>query len=84
VRTPTQSGTTRQYEDAPARRLGMALGRTPADEGHVVCHSTLPGSAPAGTEPAICRGFADGYGDRSLAIRFGNALGLIREILPPR
>lgn len=54
-----------------------------ANESHVTCHSTLPGSAPAVVEPAICRGFADTYGDRSLALRLGSALGTIREIPPP-
>ncbi|MET8412392.1 hypothetical protein ABZV34_30580 [Streptomyces sp. NPDC005195] len=54
-----------------------------AVEGHVTCHATLPGSRPAGVEPAICRGFADTYGHRSLALRFGDALGMIREIPPP-
>ena len=66
----------------PARIRDM-IADAVADEGHVTCHATLPGSAPAGVEPAICRGFADTYGDRSLALRFGDALGLTREIPPP-
>jgi hypothetical protein len=66
----------------PARVRNM-IADAVADEGHVTCHSTLPGSSPADVEPAICRGFADTYGDRSLALRLGDALGLIREVPPP-
>ncbi|MFD5319402.1 hypothetical protein [Streptomyces sp. NPDC127098] len=54
-----------------------------AVEGHVTCHKTLPGVAPAGVEPAICRGYADAHGHRSLALRFGAALGTLRELPPP-
>ena len=33
-----------------------------ARDGFIVCHSTLPGMAPAGYPgPAVCRGFADRY-----------------------
>jgi hypothetical protein len=31
------------------------------ENGYVVCHSTLPGVAPPGVKPAICRGFKDAY-----------------------
>ncbi|MFI8932486.1 hypothetical protein ACIG3E_33080 [Streptomyces sp. NPDC053474] len=54
-----------------------------AEGGHVTCHSTLPGSAPADVAPAICRGFADTYGHRSLALRLGAAVGTLREVPPP-
>ncbi|MFJ4276264.1 hypothetical protein ACIP29_37625 [Streptomyces coelicoflavus] len=64
-------------------RIRSMVADAVVDEGHVTCHSTLPGSAPAAAEPAICRGFADTYGDRSLALRFGDALRLIREVPPP-
>jgi hypothetical protein len=50
-----------------------------ADEGHIVCHDTLDTDAPA-----ICRGYADKADrGRSLALRFGRALGWIKEIDPP-
>ncbi|MFH8993222.1 hypothetical protein [Streptomyces sp. NPDC017940] len=64
-------------------RIRSMVADAVAAEGHVTCHATLPGSTPAGVEPAICRGFADTYGGRSLALRFGDALGLIREVPPP-
>jgi hypothetical protein len=64
-------------------RIRTMVADAVADERHVTCHSTLPGSAPAGVEPAICRGFADTHGDRSLALRLGDALGLVREVPPP-
>jgi len=49
------------------------------DEGHITCHKTLDTDAPA-----ICRGYADGPdAGRSLALRFGRALGWIKEIDPP-
>ncbi|KWT63904.1 hypothetical protein ADL21_00710 [Streptomyces albus subsp. albus] len=54
-----------------------------AGEGHVVCYSTLPGWAPAGVEPVICREYVDAYGHRLLALRFGAALGRLREVPPP-
>lgn len=50
-----------------------------ANEGHIVCHSTLD-------EPlaAICRGFADHpRAQRSLALRIGTALGMLRLVDPP-
>ena len=34
----------------------------------IVCHSTLPGMAPDGAEPAVCRGFADRYHTQSLQL----------------
>ncbi|MGR3875612.1 hypothetical protein ACUXZZ_44520 [Streptomyces graminifolii] len=66
----------------PARIRNMVADAVAA-EGHVTCHATLPGSSPAVGEPAICRGFADAYGGRSLALRARDALGLIREVPPP-
>ncbi|MCC9309098.1 hypothetical protein LN042_18760 [Kitasatospora sp. RB6PN24] len=51
--------------------------------GHIPCHSTLPGVAPAGTKAAICRGFANAYGRQILALRIGAALGTILEVEPP-
>ena len=40
-------------------RIRSMIADAVADEGHVTYHSTLPDSAPAGVEPAICRGFAE-------------------------
>lgn len=37
-------------------------------ESYIVCHSTLPGMAPTGVRPAVCRGFADQYRTQSLQI----------------
>ncbi|MEV7264664.1 hypothetical protein AB0N38_14040 [Micromonospora aurantiaca] len=47
----------------------------------IVCHSTLPGMAPDGYTPAICRGFADRYSTNALRI-----IGRLRafvEVDPP-
>jgi hypothetical protein len=35
---------------------------------YIVCHSTLPGMAPHGVDPAICRGFADRYSTQTLQV----------------
>jgi hypothetical protein len=47
----------------------------------VVCHSTLPATAPAGVKPAVCRGFADRYATRDL--RLIRALWGFTEVDPP-
>lgn len=39
-----------------------------AKDGYVVCHQTLPGVAPPGVRPAICRWFADHYDTQALQI----------------
>ncbi|MBQ0985888.1 hypothetical protein KBZ10_15455 [Streptomyces sp. F63] len=50
-----------------------------AREGHIPCHATL-----GTTEPAICRGYADGPDQgRSLALRLARTLGRLEEINPP-
>jgi hypothetical protein len=72
----------------PGNRMRLAPGRVKsmvdgaaADEGHIVCHSTL------GTdEPAICAGFERHPvgGARSLALRLARAGVLaIKRITPP-
>lgn len=52
-----------------------------ADEGYVVCHSTLPWVARAGVKPAVCRGFADAYDTRQL--RLIRSLWGFVEVEPP-
>ncbi|KOT61974.1 hypothetical protein ADK43_11425 [Streptomyces rimosus subsp. rimosus] len=64
-------------------RISSMVADAAAAEGHVTCHATLPDSAPAGVATAICKGFADAHGDRSLALRLGAALGNLREVPPP-
>jgi hypothetical protein len=60
-------------------RLADLVAQAQAREGHIVCHSTLGTS-----QPAICRGYADGPDrGRSLTLRLGRALGIVREITPP-
>jgi hypothetical protein len=39
-----------------------------AQGSYVVCHETLPGMAPPGFAPAICRGFQDRYSTVALEI----------------
>ena len=50
-------------------------------ESYVVCHSTLPQTAPAGVAPAICRGFADRYRTSALQLA-GRVLGFQEVDLP--
>jgi hypothetical protein len=49
----------------------------------MICHDTLPGLAPDGYAPAVCRGFYDRYGPRNNCIRVMGRLGGITEIAPP-
>ena len=49
-------------------RLRDLVEEARAAESYIVCHSTLPGVAPEGVQPAVCRGFADRYRTRALQI----------------
>ena len=49
-------------------RLRDLVSQACASEGYIVCHSTLPGLAPPGVQPAVCRGFADRYDTQALQI----------------
>ena len=51
----------------PGRLRGMVTQATRRG-GFVVCHDTLPETAPAGVAPAICRGFKDRYDTQALQI----------------
>lgn len=63
----------------PPGRVADMVKDAHRDEGHIVCHKTLDTEAPA-----VCRGYADKADrGRSLALRFGRALGWIREVEPP-
>jgi hypothetical protein len=55
--------------------LASLLAETAAKQGHIVCHDTLD-------EPkqAVCRGFADGYGDDSQMVQLAYRLGFVKEI----
>lgn len=63
----------------PAARLREFLAEARAADGHVVCHRTLPDWAPAGVEPAMCRGFIDAYGLPG-AVREAVAMGVGRLV----
>jgi hypothetical protein len=49
-------------------RLRDLVDQARAGDGFIVCHSTLPGMAPPGAEPAVCRGFVDRYDTPALQI----------------
>ena len=49
-------------------RLKDLVAQALAAQSYVVCHSTLPGMAPPGVRPAICRGFADRYRTQALQV----------------
>jgi hypothetical protein len=51
-----------------AGRIRQVTGKALADESYVVCHSTLPGDAPPGFRPAVCRGFYDRFSTQALQI----------------
>lgn len=74
----------------PGNLMNLAPGRVRqlaaealAANGHIVCHSTLPASAPPGTKGAICKGFANAHGNAIFALRIGAAFGRIVEVPPP-
>ncbi|MFD4576742.1 hypothetical protein ACFWNK_30800 [Streptomyces sp. NPDC058417] len=45
----------------PGRRKAL-VEEVRDDDGHVVCHSTLPPAVPRDSPAAMCRGFVDAYG----------------------
>lgn len=49
----------------------------------MICHDTLPGMAPAGYAPALCRGWFDRYGQRSNFVRVMSRIGGIAEVGAP-
>lgn len=49
-------------------RLKDLVAQALAAQSYVVCHETLPGVAPDGVAPAVCRGFADAYSTNALRI----------------
>lgn len=51
-----------------AGRLRDLIAQAVDSGGYIVCHKTLPGLAPAGFRPAICRGFKDRYDTQALQI----------------
>lgn len=62
-------------------RLRDLVDQARGGDGFIVCHSTLPGMAPPGVKPAVCRGFADRYDTQALQI-IGRLFGF-DEIEPP-
>jgi hypothetical protein len=63
-------------------RLAELLARTLPDT-YVVCHKTLTYGEFPDYGPAICRGFADRYGERSWAITLLRRCGRLVEVPPP-
>ena len=62
-------------------RVRQFVQDTVAAGSYVVCHSTLPSTAPGGAPPAVCRGFADRYDTR--ALRIIRTLWGFVEVPPP-
>jgi hypothetical protein len=63
-------------------RLAELLART-LPHTYVVCHKTLTYGEFPEYGPAICRGFADKYGERSWAITLLRRCGRLVEVPPP-
>jgi hypothetical protein len=51
-----------------SERIREFIRGTLAKDSYVVCHSTLPGVAPPGVMPAVCRGFYDRYSTTPLQL----------------
>jgi hypothetical protein len=62
-------------------RLRDLVEEARAAESYIVCHSTLPGMAPEGVQPAVCRGFADRY--RTQALQAVERFFGFTEVEPP-
>jgi hypothetical protein len=58
----------------PGRVRGM-VAESIRNDSFIPCHKTLDG------DRAVCRGFYDAYGDRTLGCRFGAVVGVI-EVHP--
>ena len=48
-------------------RLHQLVTDARGSQGYIICHDTLPDYRP-GSQPAICRGFHDGYDTQSLQV----------------
>lgn len=48
-------------------------------DGAITCHQTLTYNHEYDAEPAVCRGFYDGYGKEVTALRVATAFGAITE-----
>jgi hypothetical protein len=64
-------------------RLHDLVEQARAAQSYIVCHSTLPGTAAEGVQPAVCRGFADRYRTRALQV-IGRLFGFTDVEPPPR
>lgn len=65
-------------------RDGLAAITAEAKDSLITCHKTLPFVAPEGERPAVCRGWHDGHGERSRAVRIiTEILGDPIEVDPP-
>ncbi|MGW3389530.1 hypothetical protein [Streptomyces cinereoruber] len=69
---------------APGRRKAF-IEEARDDNGHVVCHSTLPPAVPRDYPAAMCRGFVDAYGLPAAAVEAVEHFGAhIVEVDPPQ
>ncbi|MET8147863.1 hypothetical protein ACIBSW_24915 [Actinoplanes sp. NPDC049668] len=74
----------------PDNRMHLAKGRlrelveqAREAQSYIVCHSTLPGMAPDGVQPAVCRGFFDRYSTQALQL-IGRLFGFDDVDPPPK
>ena len=63
-------------------RLRNFINAARRNDSYVVCHQTLPGCAPDGYHPAVCRGFADKFSTNYLRIM--ERLGGFEDVEPPK
>lgn len=64
-------------------RLAALVREALVMDSYVVCHETLTYGDHPDYGPAICRGFADAYGDRSSALLLLRSFDLFIEVPPP-
>jgi hypothetical protein len=67
-------------------RVKQMVAESVAQEGHITCHDTLLYSYGTRLRPAVCRGYFDHPqgNERSLALRFGRAMGTIHYQQPTK
>lgn len=64
-------------------RLASLVQQIRARRSHLICHSTLPGISKEPIQAAICRGYADAYGDEVRVLQLGRAMDFVEEVEPP-
>jgi hypothetical protein len=64
-------------------RLSAFIREALENESYIVCHQTLTYGDHPDFGPAICRGFFDAFGNRSVALIMLQVFDMLQEVNPP-